>query len=207
MPRGNGQVERYHRTILESMATMGAQVDDDQWDQNVANIQLGLNGSVNSALGVTPSEALMGFRVRPNRVVNAAADPVDVTKVREEIITRIAEDQRKQKERFDARRRKGHLYQVGDLVMTKVQCNPVTGSSQKLMPKWRGPFRVTKLLDHDRFEISDIPGAIRSQKKNTSEWQVWRILTLGQLLDVGNVCCAGTGTGLTGRTEAWPGTL
>lgn len=165
MPRGNGQVERYHRTILESMATMGAQVDDDQWDQNVANIQLGLNGSVNSALGVTPSEALMGFRVRPNRVVNAAADPVDVTKVREEIITRIAEDQRKQKERFDARRRKGHLYQVGDLVMTKVQCNPVTGSSQKLMPKWRGPFRVTKLLDHDRFEISDIPGAIRSQKK------------------------------------------
>jgi hypothetical protein len=70
LPRGNGQVERYHKTLLTSLATMGANTNDDQWDENIINIQLGLNGTVNATIGVTPSEALMGFRVKENPVLN-----------------------------------------------------------------------------------------------------------------------------------------
>jgi transposase InsO family protein len=61
-PRGNGQVERYNRTVLDSLATMGADLDDDCWDENIHNVQLGLNGTLNRAVGVSPSEALMGFQ-------------------------------------------------------------------------------------------------------------------------------------------------
>lgn len=32
MPRGNGQVERYNRTIINSLATMGANKHDKTWD-------------------------------------------------------------------------------------------------------------------------------------------------------------------------------
>ena len=56
MPRGNGQVERYNRTILNVLATMGANHRDNAWDENLSNIQLGLNGTVNKAIHVTPSE-------------------------------------------------------------------------------------------------------------------------------------------------------
>jgi hypothetical protein len=40
-----------------------ADIEDDRWDENVVNIKLGLNGAVNEAISVTPSEALLGFRV------------------------------------------------------------------------------------------------------------------------------------------------
>jgi hypothetical protein len=42
---------------------MGADLDDDCWDENIHNVQLGLNGTLNRAVGLSPSEALMGFRV------------------------------------------------------------------------------------------------------------------------------------------------
>jgi transposase InsO family protein len=93
LPRGNGQVERYHKTLLTSLATMGANTNDDQWDENIINIQLGLNGTVNATIGVTPSEALMGFRVKENPVLNnGLPDVVDVTGVREEISQRIRQN-------------------------------------------------------------------------------------------------------------------
>jgi hypothetical protein len=53
---GNGQVERYSRTLLSALA-------------NIDNIQLGTNGTINRAIGVTPSEALMGIRVSANRML------------------------------------------------------------------------------------------------------------------------------------------
>lgn len=52
---------------------------------------------------------------------------------------------------------------VGDLVLLKVTSVPATGSSQKLLPKWRGPYRVSRLLGCDRYEVRDIPDMTRSQ--------------------------------------------
>jgi hypothetical protein len=93
LPRGNGQVERYHKTLLTSLATRGANTNDDQWDENIINIQLGLNGTVNATIGVTPSEALMGFRLKENPVLdNGLPDVVDVNRVREEISQRIRQN-------------------------------------------------------------------------------------------------------------------
>jgi transposase InsO family protein len=169
MPRGNGQVERYNRTILNSLATMGAGVSDTAWDENLLNIQLGLNGSVNSAIGVAPSEALMGFRVIHTGALNNAHEVVDVTKIREKIMLKTKEYQLQQKKRFDSKRKAPPIYTQGDLVMIRVTSNPATGTSQKLLPKWRGPFRVTQVLENERYEVSDIPGAVRSRVKYVAE--------------------------------------
>jgi hypothetical protein len=164
LPRRNGQVERYHKTLLSSLATMGANTNDDQWDENIINIQLGLNGTVNATIGVTPSEALMGFRVKENPVLdNGLPDVVDVTRVREEISQRIAKHQAEQKRHFDSKRMEAPTYDIGDLVITTVIANPPSGHSQKLLPKWRGPSRVTQVLGRDRYEISNIPGSVRSR--------------------------------------------
>jgi hypothetical protein len=34
--------------------------------------------------------------------------------------------------------------------------------ARNLLPKWRGPFRVTQVIGRDGYEISDIPGSVRS---------------------------------------------
>jgi transposase InsO family protein len=66
LPRGNGQIERYNRTLINSLGTMGAFDKEDRWDEQITSIQVGINGTLNNAIGVSPSEALMGFRVVSN---------------------------------------------------------------------------------------------------------------------------------------------
>lgn len=72
-----------------------------------------------------------------------------------------------QKQRFDQRRTKDQPYAEGDLVLIGITSTPATGSSKKLLARWRGPFRITKVLGRDRFEISDIPGSSRTKLQYT----------------------------------------
>lgn len=102
IPRGNGQVERYNRTILDSLATMGAATDDTRWDQNIYNIQLGLNGTINKAIGVTRSEALMGYRVfSQGQLETDEREILNVTDIRNRMERYVSEYQADQKRRFD----------------------------------------------------------------------------------------------------------
>jgi hypothetical protein len=68
--------------------------------------------------------------------------------------------QHQQQQYFDSKRKAGKTYAVGDLVLIKVTSTAATGTSRKLLPK----FRVVGILDNDRYEINDIPGATRAQK-------------------------------------------
>ncbi|EFA07709.2 hypothetical protein TcasGA2_TC002186 [Tribolium castaneum] len=164
VPRANGQVERYNRTVLNSLATTGATQQDRHWDENLQNIQLGINGTINNAIGVTPSEALMGYRVVTNGLLNSDNQATkDVTTIREQMVEKMEEYQASQKQRFDAARCEGKHYSVGDLILLKITSNAPTGSSQKLLPKWRGPYRITKILGNDRYEVQNIPGLSRSR--------------------------------------------
>lgn len=165
LPRGNGQVERYNRTILDSLSTMGANLDDDDWDENVPNIQLGLNGTINKALGAAPSEVLLGYRVSGQVTFYPPPirDEIDVSELRQKVRDNYPIYQARQKTQFDSKRCAPKIFQKGDLVLLKITSNPATGVSQKLMPKWRGPFRVSKVLGCDRYEVTDIPGMTRSR--------------------------------------------
>jgi hypothetical protein len=69
-------------------------------DQNLPNIQLGLNGTVNSAIGVTPSEALMGYRVYSQIMLEGEGrEVVDVTRVRDRMVAATESYQADQKRR------------------------------------------------------------------------------------------------------------
>lgn len=165
MPRGNGQVERYNRTIIDSLSTMGANCDDDEWDQNIMNIQLGLNGRINKALNASPSEVLLGYRVSGQIAYNPPelTSPVDVSALRSQIIANTTKYQAQQKQRFDEKRCSPVKYHIDDLILMKITSLPATGSSRKLMPKWKDPFPVSKVLGNDRYEVKEIPGMERSQ--------------------------------------------
>jgi hypothetical protein len=88
---------------------------------------------------------------------------VDVTRVRDRMVAATKSYQADQKRRFDRHRSKARQYSQNDLVLIRVTCSPATGTSRNLCAKWRGPFRVTAVLDHDRYAVQDIPGATRSR--------------------------------------------
>lgn len=48
-------------------------------------------------------------------------------------------------------------YNVGDYVMIR-NIDTTPNVCKKLLPKFKGPYKVEKILPHDRYVISDIDG-------------------------------------------------
>lgn len=181
-PRANGQVERYNRTVLGALCSYADKVGEAKWDQELGRVQWGLNNTLNKGTGKSPSEALFG------RNLNYAGEnafseifeetrpkETDRAEIIEEISKHIANDQEKQKERFDRRRKNPTKYCLGDLVKVKKQHNSNEGQSKKLLPIFSGPYKITKVLDHDRYEVSSIPGSDLGKRKYCNVWAVDQI--------------------------------
>jgi transposase InsO family protein len=161
-PRANGQCERYNKTVVTMLATTNAEDDSDRWDTHVKTIQSALNTSFNKSINGTPVQALFGYQARPIaeagllNSLQEVADRIDLQELRGQIKDHISDDQRKQKERYDRSRREADRYEVGDLVLVSITSEVATGSSRKLLPKFKGPFRVTRVLFNDRYEVEDL---------------------------------------------------
>ncbi|GLV46486.1 hypothetical protein CBL_20815 [Carabus blaptoides fortunei] len=143
---------------------MGMNLSEKRWDRNLMKLQIGLNSTINAALGVSPSETLMGFRMS----LHGSKEPnleniVDVTKLRRTIVERIHKQQEEQAERFNKTRFQPNPIAVNDLVLIRITSLVANGTSRKLTPKWRGPFRVSAILGNDRYEVAEIKGSSRSQ--------------------------------------------
>lgn len=165
-PRANGQVERMNRTILA--AIMSSTDEETRWDEAVHRVKWGINNSVSSATNTTPYETFFGYRPRG---VNDAFltsevcddEGVDVHKLRKDVSQTIVNKQRAQKQLYDAKRSNPKPYDVGQHVLIQRPKISNAGMSRKLEPRYKGPFIVTKVLDHDRYVVKDMPGAKRSR--------------------------------------------
>lgn len=177
-PRANGQIERYNRTILESLAATNHGMDERIWDEKVGRVQWSLNNTKNKSTGKTPAEIVFGFRTvneSEGPIVNALNEARLGISQNEELsrdeIRLLAQESTKRnqeymKKYFDNTRAPTKFYKVGDLVMIPNHHNPADGKSKKLRPKFRGPFRVTAVLKNDRYEISSIEGHSKRKYKS-----------------------------------------
>ncbi|KAL0819744.1 hypothetical protein ABMA28_007792 [Loxostege sticticalis] len=164
-PRANGQVERYNRTILDALSTSSHGSNSKEWDENIADIQVGLNTMSNKTTQKSPSELLFGFNITSRSqgilsdVINdttRVANPEEIADIREKASHKIKEQQTKDAQRFNKTRKVGTQYSEGDLVRVERQV-PHDGQSQKLVNKYQGPYRIVKVLPNDRFLIEDTP--------------------------------------------------
>ena len=109
----------------------------------------------------SPAQLLLGYIPKSTadavllESIQKTLDEIDLTRLRKEAKKATDAEQETQKARFDARRFKAPVYQVGDVVM--VATNPAaTGQSRKLLAKAKGPFKVTAKLPNDRYEVEDL---------------------------------------------------
>lgn len=169
MPRSNGQVERFNKTIIDAMRTLGADTTDDGWDQYVKLLQQGLNSTMHKTTKAVPSEVFFGYRIRTDSDI-VSPEPsnenlIDVSDLRKSVDSKIKANAIKQKKRFDNSRTKAKVYREGDLVLIRIQSKNNDGQSKKLMPTYKGPFQVKKVIGNDRYEVTDLRGSERSNKK------------------------------------------
>lgn len=180
-PRANGQVERYNRTILAALTTKNHLKPENRWDECVSEVQWGLNNTLNKGTGKTPAEALFGIRpvgtqdalLRLSVNDDLQTSTGDHESIRNEMTDHIAQNQLLQKERFDKNRKEKH-YKVGELVRIEREI-PSTGQSRKLVPKLRGPYRVVKVLDNDRYVVEDTSLTRRGNKTFSGVFPVDKI--------------------------------
>lgn len=174
-PRSNGQVERYNRTILNSLKAQNLNYDEKDWDDKVGKVQWGINNTCHKTTGRTPAEVMFGVgmnaEINPsmNEIVNETREQTDLLSIRENVKDRIDEQQVKQKESYDKNRRPAKLYNEGDLVKITRNCFSNDGKSKKLLSPYIGPYRVTAVLGNDRYRVAAIPGLTSSKnKRNTT---------------------------------------
>lgn len=121
-------------------------------------------------------DQVVGERVGNDQVVenvDIVSPEIDIIKVRSEVDKYIIESQEKQKEIFDKKRKQARKYQIGDLVRIEKVVHSV-GKSRKLLPKLSGPYKITKILENDRYEVCDTP-ITKKGKKYTGVYAVDKI--------------------------------
>ncbi|CAH2008799.1 unnamed protein product [Acanthoscelides obtectus] len=167
LPRGNGQCERTNRTVLDALATSGSQTSEDNWDTNLSHIQQGLNSTRHRITQNTPAEVMFGFQLRTDSDKYPDDDmetTLDVTKIRKETAKRLEHNRIEQDLKFNTKRSLPRLYQVGDVVLTKVTSFSANEDSKKLRPKFRGPFKIVEVLPNDRYRVQEDRFTQRSRR-------------------------------------------
>lgn len=88
-------------------------------------------------------------------------------KIRQDAAEKIIASQTANKVYYDKTRRESTKYKIGDYVLIK-NVDTSSGTNKKLLPKFRGPYEVKKVLEHDRYVIGDIERFQQTQMPYTS---------------------------------------
>lgn len=164
-PRANGQVERYDRTILAALGAMTHDKPKGSWDDYLPDVQLGINTTVHKTTNKTPTELLFGRQVlNPSQglIGDVFADTgngvvgCNLDELRDSVKQRLDDQQIKDKQRYDASKR-DVKFKEGELVRAWRAIPKLDGQSKKLESKYRGPYRIKKVLPNDRYVIEDTP--------------------------------------------------
>lgn len=177
-PQANGQVERSNRTILPMMAKL-ADERNTPWYNVLGDVEFACNNTVSKATGECTSKLLFGVSQRGN-VIDGLRDALevngrvevsrDIPRLRERASKRNEKQQDASKRRFDRRHKAVSKYQIDDKVMIRNFDNS-PGVSTKMIPKFKGPYQVDRVLRNDRYVIKDIEGFQLSQTPYRGTWE------------------------------------
>jgi len=168
-PSSNGQVERYNRGLAIMLSKLMSE-HNNNWNDYLYKIQFAVNNTVNRSIQNTPSKLLFGINqvgeqndyVRLYLQAVNETDDVDdssrdFTKSRADAQGNIRISQLHNKAYHDLTKQIATKYAVGDYIMVR-NVDTTPGTCKKLLPKFKGPYKVEKILPHDRYVISDIEG-------------------------------------------------
>lgn len=130
-----------------------------------------LNNTTNRGSGAIPSKLLFGV-LQLRKISNDAVqyfqdllespDCVDLKSSRNEAAIHMRKIQDYNKRNHDSKCLKT-VYLEGDLVV--IRSVPVVGENKKLRPRFKGPYQVKKVLDRNRYVVTDIEGYQVSGKR------------------------------------------
>ncbi|GFT60869.1 hypothetical protein TNCV_3615981 [Trichonephila clavipes] len=153
VPRGNGQVERIHQTLIPVLTKLSLD-DSTKWYKYVDRLQRILNSTICRSTKWTPFELLGGTKMRNKEDIlikdllleEMAKELLEQREfLRNDAKKNIETLQSENRKTYNRRRKKASLYK-GDLVAIQ---RTQFGAGLKLRPKFLGPYKVTKVNSKD----------------------------------------------------------
>lgn len=172
-PQTNGLVERFNRTLCESMAKLSN--DQQEWDQFIAPTLLAYRTSKNATTKIEPFYLVYG---RPAQLpIDQYLENISTTNNHATLSNRINQlvnqvphlriqahqqtlrEQQKRKVRFDDKLTKVTKFSIGDKVLY-FDAAKLKQWSGKLNPKWKGPYYVHQVLPNGAYKLRTIEGNV-----------------------------------------------
>ncbi|KAK9685092.1 hypothetical protein QE152_g38313 [Popillia japonica] len=134
----------------------------DRWDKNLHLVEFNINNKVNKSTRNTPSRLLFGTDQK-GKVIdslrgileNIEEDRRDVSRERGIVAEKIEKIQEYNTKYYNRNRSDSRKYNIGDYVaITNTISTP--GVNKNLMPKFRGPYVISKCLGNDRYVVKDV---------------------------------------------------
>lgn len=171
-PQANGQVERVNRVLKAMLGKITEPLEHADWVARLDDVEYALNNTKSRSTGFSPRMLLVGQNQRrkvPDEMTEFieneyhAPTPIDLKAVRTTAADNIRKSQKYNEDYHEIRRVPVRHYSVGDLVvMTNVDVT--VGTNKKFVPKYRGPYKIDKVLPHDRYVVKDVEGCQLTQR-------------------------------------------
>ena len=157
-PQTDGQTERTNRTLEEILRSYLSPTQTD-WDSWLTSAEIAYNNTCHSSTQQTPHELVFNQPRRtmadfialanntPNKAITSAAERLQSAK-------RCIERAQKKQIQQANKHRRDITYNVGDLVFISTEhMNPKGSTSNKLMYKYVGPYRIIRRISDVTYEI------------------------------------------------------
>ena len=161
-PRANGQVERFNKDLTPMLAKLSG--SPDKWDTVLEKVEFSINNTVCRSTGEKPSKLLFGVnqtgevndKIRQVLESMSSSDR-NLDEMRNSASEKIVKCQVYNERAYNRKHKEATVYKVGDYVMV-LNTDSTPGVNKKLIPGFKGPYVVKKVLEHDRYIVGDIEG-------------------------------------------------
>src|SRR3989440_2638265 len=175
-PQTNGLVERFNRTLCESLAKVSEK--EDKWDEHIESVLFAYRTIKHNTTKKTPfymvygKEAILpiediklGEDFGKSAIMKRLYDLVELTEERSQALENIRKSQDQQKRRHNERIKEETQFGIGMKVLLKDAAKEKQWSG-KLSQKWKGPYYIHEIVGGGAYKLRTLEGKVLKTSRN-----------------------------------------
>ena len=159
-----------------------AKIRDDNvnlyWYKIVHDVEYALNNTISKSTGNTPANLLFGINQRAKETdqiknyIESFSETAerDLVKSRALAAINIEKNQDYNEKYYNKTKKEPLKYKEDDYVMVR-NFESTPGVSKKLIPRFKGPYRILKVLRNDRYVLCDVENFQVTQRPYQGVWE------------------------------------